>query len=666
MNKLKKIMIVLLLGLFIMPFLSGTLKAETNPTMIEVNHRMEFELKEGTTSNYEFTEEYADINYYDQMIVIDQYFKSFDSYVFAPGPGLDAYRTNPGYVKEGVNFYFTADIPNLGNTAVFHLPPSNNIQFLDPEVDLIGTHVLIFTLEMPEKLYNFIYSKGVAESITDDIPLIKAKEIELDDYKIFTKTLNFNDQYNQTEEKYEEVFKFFEMATNNNFFKVEGFLGEEAINNNDFAIKKHDEYLEILLFDDQDYIEIECYEEEDSLYYDYYGSLDNRNFELTISFAIHNSISDHYFQDGINSVEVNEDYEIFKAPNIVLDWHEVDGFETELFYGSNDFHDGFYRDITDIAAFTQESHIDMSVLALNYNKVIYPGHDRFFPFWFFNCETEQLEFYNAAVTLSRIIDYAELENINIDDVLNQDPGQIFNQAYDKGLFDGKQLGFNEAKEIFGVFYNGEWITAAAFGDIKFTEGYDEGESVSFGIGYDEAKQIFGIYYNNEWLKAVDYGDIFFDYGFTDGKEEYGILHNGTWLTATAYGDVMFNAGIEYAENQMPVGHRVEFYIDEQLYFSIGSEDLFVMPPTPTKEDHVFIGWYFKDTEQVFNITNHDFTEDIQLVAKFNTSGSGGAITESDKPSKTGVIIFASVIAGVLILASIPLINELKKKKGKKK
>ena len=55
---------------------------------------------------------------------------------------------------------------------------------------------------------------------------------------------------------------------------------------------------------------------------------------------------------------------------------------------------------------------------------------------------------------------------------------INTNTYDNGLADGSQMGYNQAKEEYGVYFNGQWLTAIEYGTIQRELGRGENENQS--------------------------------------------------------------------------------------------------------------------------------------------------------------------------------------------
>lgn len=59
--------------------------------------------------------------------------------------------------------------------------------------------------------------------------------------------------------------------------------------------------------------------------------------------------------------------------------------------------------------------------------------------------------------------------------------QGYNQGYQNGYDNAYNFGFNTAKQEFGVWYQGVWYNATAWGTMQYNHGVNEGANVDFSV-----------------------------------------------------------------------------------------------------------------------------------------------------------------------------------------
>ena len=130
-------------------------------------------------------------------------------------------------------------------------------------------------------------------------------------------------------------------------------------------------------------------------------------------------------------------------------------------------------------------------------------------------------------------------------------------------------GYNAARDEYGVYINGEWITAADYGNLQYTDGFilaraqygvyiiDEWMTANEygGIRYNAARDEYGILINGEWVSATQYGDI----QYNAARDEYGILINGEWVKAFDYGEIKYSDGYQAAIDDGASGFGITTY-----------------------------------------------------------------------------------------------------------
>ena len=73
------------------------------------------------------------------------------------------------------------------------------------------------------------------------------------------------------------------------------------------------------------------------------------------------------------------------------------------------------------------------------------------------------------------------------------------ESYDVGKADGKIEGYNNGREDFGIFYNGQWRDATYYGDIRFTEGTQVGDQEAFDEGYLRGSEDIFLSNFDKWI-----------------------------------------------------------------------------------------------------------------------------------------------------------------------
>lgn len=111
-------------------------------------------------------------------------------------------------------------------------------------------------------------------------------------------------------------------------------------------------------------------------------------------------------------------------------------------------------------------------------------------------------------------------------------GEMFgyNDGYEDGLDDGFILGYNHARADYGIYINGEWISAVDYGDIKYNDGYDDGENDGYNLGYEDGMDDTHNYYNNNGLfihRSTPKGHLVIDYDLRYGEPYFYLqdFHN---------------------------------------------------------------------------------------------------------------------------------------------
>lgn len=70
---------------------------------------------------------------------------------------------------------------------------------------------------------------------------------------------------------------------------------------------------------------------------------------------------------------------------------------------------------------------------------------------------------------------------------------INTNTYDNGLSDGSQIGYNEAKNEYGIFFNGQWLTAMEYGEIQRQLGENINANQSaLGTMFGGLASLFGV------------------------------------------------------------------------------------------------------------------------------------------------------------------------------
>ena len=113
-----------------------------------------------------------------------------------------------------------------------------------------------------------------------------------------------------------------------------------------------------------------------------------------------------------------------------------------------------------------------------------------------------------------------------------------------------------------------------------------------------------------------------------------------------------------------INFNIKFKVDDEIYESIiylkGSD--LILPATPTKEELVFLGWYYdEEFENKFSLED-EIVEDIILYGKFSSGSGGGSIDDSDETKfKTEYIGYAALVLVGLVVV-IGLVKAPKKRK----
>lgn len=77
-------------------------------------------------------------------------------------------------------------------------------------------------------------------------------------------------------------------------------------------------------------------------------------------------------------------------------------------------------------------------------------------------------------------------------------------------------------------------------DKGFTDGYNKGQQ----DGYKQAENKYSIIYNGKFMTATEYGQIRYTNGYGEAQTYYAYNSNGVYLTASEYAQIRFNEGYE--------------------------------------------------------------------------------------------------------------------------
>lgn len=75
------------------------------------------------------------------------------------------------------------------------------------------------------------------------------------------------------------------------------------------------------------------------------------------------------------------------------------------------------------------------------------------------------------------------------------------------------------------------------------QGLHEGESIGYKRGYDEARGLFGIFKDNQWISATTWGQQQFNQGQTTGTDFFSILFSGMFGFITHAGAIELLPGL---------------------------------------------------------------------------------------------------------------------------
>ena len=116
------------------------------------------------------------------------------------------------------------------------------------------------------------------------------------------------------------------------------------------------------------------------------------------------------------------------------------------------------------------------------------------------------------------------------------------------------------------------------------------------------------------------------------KERYS-----TYLSRPTYTSQLFSYMSEIIVSFTPAPHRVFFYVDTELYYSINYNDTFVLPPNPPDQGYLyFMYWAYVDGKPYNNVEIDPFyyvDDKVNLYAKFKPLPSTTPIPENP----TGVL-----------------------------
>lgn len=300
-----------------------------------------------------------------------------------------------------------------------------------------------------------------------------------------------------------------------------------------------------------------------------------------------------------------------------LTWKEFSSYEDFWDLGTDEI--DVWTSITGIADYTNSTDTPEFV-AYNSVNAIYTGHTESYIYWVFDGVLEEVHFYNYKFHKSETVAYADLVDV---------------VRYDSPFSDYDN-GYNEARDEYAIFINGEWVNAVDYG----------------GLQYNEARDEYGIFINGEWVNAVAYADIKYndgiDIGFNDGfnylsKKYLNIEVEGK----TSSDEVVFAVGVKY---KLVGGSTWSIIDDKGNYLSSGLSRMSLNGNFKVK---VFWG------SSVYNYT-------IDSIGSHRSTGGGGSSTSTIKfyinESEVGSHATASTYGTshpVYIIFEVPNLNRIK-------
>lgn len=180
-----------------------------------------------------------------------------------------------------------------------------------------------------------------------------------------------------------------------------------------------------------------------------------------------------------------EDFNFNASVNLFWTDQEAISKDGEFHLVTDEF-DGMPYSIPMIADFSLTAIVD-EIVAYNGVNAVYFEHSESYIYWVFDGINEVVDFYNYKFHKKETVAYADLIDV---------------VRYDNPEFTDYNNGYNEARDEYGVFINGEWMRAVDYGELQYNDGYDLGVEAGYFLDKQELyKEVFNI----DYLPKITYG-----------------------------------------------------------------------------------------------------------------------------------------------------------------